>query len=74
MKIGGNIEKSKKKLRNLVVPKPENHILTLNTLKRLKIISVERRGKKHSVFADTKLQTDQIKKKIVAKFNKPLFI
>ena len=28
---------------------------------------------KHSFFADTKLHFDQIKRKIVAKFNKPLF-
>ena len=28
----------------------------------------------HSFFADTKPQVDQIKRKIVAKFNKPLFI
>ena len=28
----------------------------------------------HSLFADTKLQVDQIKRKTVAKFNKPLFI
>ena len=30
--------------------------------------------KKHSFFADTKQQNDQIKRKIVANFNKPLFI
>ena len=28
---------------------------------------------KHSFFADTKLEVDQIKRKLVAKFNKPLF-
>ena len=30
--------------------------------------------KKHSFFAGTKLQIDQIKRKIEAKFKKPLFI
>ena len=28
----------------------------------------------HSLIADTKLQIDQIKRKIEAKFNKPFFI
>ena len=32
------------------------------------------RKKKHSFFADTQLQYGQIKKKMVAKFNKSLFI
>ena len=30
--------------------------------------------KKHSLVAETKLQLDQITRKLVAKFNKPLFI
>ena len=30
--------------------------------------------KKHSLFADTKLQDDQIKKKIEENFIKPLFL
>ena len=30
--------------------------------------------KKHSFFADTKLQVDQIKKKVEESFIKPLFI
>ena len=33
----------------------------------------EEEGEKHSFYADTKLQVDQIRRKIVAKFNKPLF-
>ena len=30
--------------------------------------------KEHSLIADTKLQVDQIKRKMEAKFNKPFFI
>ena len=30
--------------------------------------------KKHSLFADTRLQVDQIKKKMEEKFIKPLFL
>ena len=32
------------------------------------------RKKEHSLIADTKLQADQIKRKMEAKFNKPFFI
>ena len=34
----------------------------------------KRRMKKHSFFADTKLQVDQTERKIATKINKPLFI
>ena len=58
----GQIPKNKK-LRNLVVSKPESHKL------RRKIALEDKsklsRKKKHSLFADTKLQADKIKQKKV---------
>ena len=47
------------------------HNLTRKTEKRFNFNSVDKRGR-HSFFSDTKLQVDQIKRKIVARFNKPL--
>ena len=55
------ISKNKKKIWNLVVSKPENDNFRLKNAIETKFrIS---RIKKHSFFADTKLQVDQIKKK-----------
>ena len=61
-----------KKNRNLVVWKPENHLLTLKPKKN----KIQRREQDEGTFFldGTKLQFDQIKRKIVAKFNKPLWI
>ena len=59
-------------MRNLVMSKPENHYL-----RRRAAIKIEfdfNRKKKHSFFADNRLQVDQIKRKVEAKFNKSLFI
>ena len=57
---------------NLVVSKPENR-----NLRRKTTISIELEisGKnRHSFIADNKLQVDQIKRKMEANFDKPLFI
>ena len=57
---------------NLVISKPENHNLRHKTA-----INIEfefNRKKKQSFIADNKLQVDQIKSKIEAKFKKSLFI
>ena len=48
-----------KKLRNLVVSKPENQNLRFETA-----IKVEFEKRKHSFIADSKLKFDQIKKKM----------
>ena len=59
---------------NIPVSKPENHKLLRETSEQIIFnFSIKKRKKKHSSFADTKLQVDQIKKKMVAKFNQPLF-
>ena len=57
---------------NLVVSKPEHHNLKLKTA--IKTEFEFYRKKVHSLIADTKLQVDQIKRNIDAKFNKPFFI
>ena len=54
------ISKNKKNW-NLVVSKPENNNFSLKNAIETK--SQTSRMKKHSFFADTKLQVDQIKKK-----------
>ena len=59
-------------MSNLVVSKPENHNLRCKTA--LKIAYEFCRRKKRFFIADTKLQVDQKKRKMEAKFNKPLFI
>ena len=51
---------------------PENHNLRCKTT--IKIEFELNRKKKHSSIAYTKLQNDRIKRKMEAKFNKPLFI
>ena len=61
-----------KKMWNLVVPKPGNHNLRRKTTIEINISTS--RNMKHSFFANTKLQIDQIKEKTESKFNKPLFI
>ena len=59
----------------LVVSKTKNYHLTHNTTEKLKFkLSGQKMKKKLSIFAYTKQQVDQIKRKIVANFNKPLFI
>ena len=61
-----------KKIWNLVVSKPENNNFRLeNAIDNKFQIS---RMKKHSFSADTKLQVDQIKKKMEEKFIRPLFV
>ena len=57
---------------NLVVSKPEKHYLSSKFAIKKEFVSS--RKKKHSFIADTKLQADQIKTKLEAKFNNPLFI
>ena len=61
----------KKKMWILVVSKPENHNLSRKTA--IKIEFDFNRKKKHFLIADKKLQVDQIKRKIEAKFNNSLF-
>ena len=61
-----------KKNCNLVVSKPEHHNLRRKTAIKTKFEFS--RKKEHSLIADTKLQNDQIKRKIEAKFNKPFII
>ena len=57
-------------LWNLVVSKPENLYLTRKTATRLYFRFVWQVGKRAIFFSDTKQQSDQIKRKILAKFNK----
>ena len=61
-----------KKIWNLVLSKPENNNFSLKTAIETKFLIS--RMKKDSLFADTKLQVDQIKKKIEENFSKSLFI
>ena len=61
-----------KKMWNLVVSKQENHNWRRET--PIKIELYFTRKKKHSFFADTKLQTVQIRRKMEANFNKSIFI
>ena len=56
----------------LVVSKPEHRNLWRKTA--IKTEFEFSRNKEHSLVADTKLQVDQIKRKMEAKFNKPFFI
>ena len=64
--------KNRKNLQKLVSSKADNHNLTLNTAKKVKFkFSGQKMKEKHAFFADTKQQVDQIKRKIVANFNKP---
>ena len=66
----GKFQKTKK-IWNLIVSKPENNNFRLKNAIDTKF-SISRM-KKHSFFADAKLQVDQIKKKKEEKFIKPLF-
>ena len=61
-----------KKIWILVVSKPENNKFSFNTAieTKFKISKMN----KHSFFAETELQIDQIKKKKEEKFIKQLFI
>ena len=68
----GKYLKIKNKLWNLVVSKPENQNWSHKTT--IKTHFEFSRKKEHSLIADTKLQVDQIKRKMEAKFNKPFFI
>ena len=62
----------KQKIWNLVVSNPEKNNCRLRAATENKLqIS---RMKKYSFFADTKLEVEQIKKKIEKKLIKPLFI
>ena len=68
----GKYIKIKKNLRNLVVSKPDHH-----NLRRKTAIKTEfefSRKNEYSLIADTKLQVDQSKRKMEAKFNKPFLI
>ena len=65
----GKYLKIKKKLLNLVVSKPEHHNLRRKTAIKTKFEFG--RKKEHSLIDETKLQVDQIKRKMEAKFNKP---
>ena len=57
---------------NLVVSNPENHnLMRKNAIKNNFEIN---REKENSLIADTKLQVDQIKRKMEAKFNQTFFI
>ena len=67
----GQIPKNLKNLRNLVVSVPEHNNLRRKTAIKTKF---EFRKKEHFLIADTKLQGDQSKRKMEAKFNKPFFI
>ena len=71
MKMGKYL-KIKICLWNLVVSKPEHHNLSCKTT--IKTEFEFSRKKKQSLIADTKLQVDQCKRKMEAKFNKPFFI
>ena len=68
----GKYLKILKNMWNLVVSKPERHNLRRKTT--INTIFECCRKKEHSLIADTKLQVDQIKRKMEAKFNKPFFI
>ena len=57
---------------NLVVSKPEHHNLRRKTAIKTKFEFS--RKKEHALIAGTKLQVEQIKRKIEAKFNKPFFL
>ena len=57
---------------NLLISKPENHNVRRKTA--IKIEFDFNRKKNNSFIADNKLQVDQIKRKVEAKFNKSLFI
>ena len=59
-------------MQNLVISNPEHHNLRRETAIKTKFVFS--RKKEHSLNADTKLQVDQIKRKMEAKFNKPFFI
>ena len=68
----GKYLKILKNLWNLVVSQPEHENLRRKNAIKTKF---ELSGKKeHSLIADTKLQFDQSKRKMEAKFNKPFFI
>ena len=64
--------KIKKKMWTLVVSYPENHNSRRKTAIMIKFHI--KRKKKHSLIVDSKLQVDQIKRKIEAKFNMSLVI
>ena len=61
-----------KKMQNLELIKPENH--NLRRKPAIKIESEFSRKEKDSFIADTKPHVDQIKRKMEAKFKKPIFI
>ena len=61
-----------KKNWNLVVSRPEKHNLMDKTGINIKFYFS--RKKKHSFFADTKLQIDEVKRKIVGKFKSPCLL
>ena len=63
-----NTYKLKMKFNGIKAKKPK-----LKPLKRIKF-SRKNRTKKHFFFVETRLQFDQIKGKIVVKFNKPLYL
>ena len=63
--MGKYLKIKKKKL----VSKPEHHDLRRKTAIKTKFEFS--RKKEHSLIADTKLQVDQFKRKMEAKFNKP---
>ena len=65
------IPKKEKKMLNIVISKQENHILWRKIA--IKIRFQFSRKKKNFLIADTNLQVDEIKRKMEAKFNKPLF-
>ena len=67
----GQIPKNEK-LWNLVVSKPEHHNLRPKTAIQTKFEFSKK--KECSLIADPKLQVDQSKRKLEAKFNKPFFI
>ena len=70
--MGKYLKITKKNCEIIIVSKPEHHNLRSKTAIMTKFeIS---RKKDHSLIADTKLQVDQIKRKMKAKFNKPFFI
>ena len=71
MKNGQIPRKNKKKLRNLAVSKPEHHNLRRKTAIETNFEFSRKNG--HSLIADTKLQVDQSKRKMGAKFKKPFF-
>ena len=71
MKKWANTKKFKKKLWNLVVSKPEHPNLRRKFAIKTKFEFSKKKA--HSSIADTKLQVDQIKRKMEAKFNKPYF-